>query len=139
MILHVFRHEKKKNSNFEPPTVVSADLPPKPKEDYERNYHIAKLRFGLLLFDINDAIREGDGHRLMNLYKFALLLYKGYGSTKYAYTTMLLLTKVISVLPSEKAESLISNRFCKSHCKPGCNIPLDLHLKHLNNLLKGCL
>ena len=41
-------------------------------EDNRYNYHKAKMRFGLLLTDINDAIREGDGERLLNLYKMAV-------------------------------------------------------------------
>ena len=41
-------------------------------EDYKLNYHKAKLKFGMLLMDMNDAIREGDGSRLVNVYMFAL-------------------------------------------------------------------
>lgn len=42
------------------------------KEDFQFNYHKAKMRMGLLLADINDSIREGDGTRLINLYSTAL-------------------------------------------------------------------
>jgi serine palmitoyltransferase len=97
------------------------------------------MRFGLMLFDINDAIREGDGKRLVYLYQLALLFYKCYGHTKYSYTCLLFLTNVIAILPKEKAESLISNRFCNNHGKIGKNISLDLRLEQLNNILKACL
>ena len=48
-------------------------------QDYIYNYHQSKLAFGLLLFEFEDAIKEGDGDRLLNVYKFALLIYKCYG------------------------------------------------------------
>ena len=39
------------------------------KPDFKFNYHQNKLVFGLLLFDFNDAVREGDGERLFDIYK----------------------------------------------------------------------
>lgn len=107
--------------------------------DYRYNYHKAKMRFGLLLQDINDAIREGDGERLVNLYRITLLLYKCYGRTKYSFTTLLFLTKVKAILPLEKANNLIWNRFCNTQGKKGKNLSLDLRLEQKNNLLKACL
>lgn len=44
------------------------------KEDHVFNYHKAKLTYGLLS-DFGDAIREGDGQRLLSLYKLALLIF----------------------------------------------------------------
>lgn len=64
------------------------------QEDYVFNYHQAKLTFGLILFEFDDALKEGDGERLHDLYKFALLLYKAYHKTKYAYVVLLYLVKV---------------------------------------------
>ena len=107
------------------------------KHDYRLNYHKAKIRFGLLLADINDVVKEGDGKRLLNLYKNALLLYKCHGHTKYAYSTLLFLTKVKAILSADKAESLVANRFCNTHGKQGKNIAMDLFLEHRNNSVKG--
>ena len=45
-------------------------------EDYLFNYHRSKLAFGLILFEMDDAIKEGDGRQLHDLYKFALLIYR---------------------------------------------------------------
>ena len=91
------------------------------------------------MHDINDAIKEGDGQRLIRLYKVALLIFKCYGCTKYAYTTLLLLVKVNALLTEMKAAQLIDNRFFNSHGKKGKNIPLDLKMEQLNNLLKAML
>ena len=107
------------------------------KHDYKFNYHKAKIRFGLLLADINDALKEGDGKRLLTLYKNALLLYKCHGHTKYAYSTLLFLTKVKAILSADKAESLVANRFCNTHGKQGKIISMDLFLEHRNNSVKG--
>ena len=57
-------------------------------EDYLFNYHRSKLAFGLILFEMDDVIK-GDGRRLHDLYKFALLIYKAYGKTKHAYAVLL--------------------------------------------------
>lgn len=48
-------------------------------EDYLFNYRRSKLAFGLILFEIHDAIKEGDGRQLHDLYKFALLIYRHTG------------------------------------------------------------
>lgn len=108
------------------------------KEDFKFNYHKAKMRFGLLLADINDAIKEGDGERIRNLYKVAVLLFKCYSHTKYAYSTLLFLTKISAILPLARAESLIANRFCNAHGKLGKNISMDLFLEFKNRSVKAC-
>lgn len=45
----------------------------KDPQDYLFNYHQGKLTFGLLLLEFEDAVKKGDGNRLLNVYKFALL------------------------------------------------------------------
>ena len=109
------------------------------KEDSLYNYHRGKLIFGLFMLDLSDAIREGDGQRLMNLYKIGLIFFNFHGSTKYFYTTLLLLVKIHAILPEGQAFRLIWNRFFNKHGWKGRNIPLDLRLEHLNNFLKACL
>ena len=97
-IFHIgfIRHEKLKH-----PTFVAHDQGQVPvqnikddTEDYIFNYRRSKLTFGLLLFEFEDAVKEGDGDRLINVYKFALLFYKRYGHHKYAYVIFLYLVKV---------------------------------------------
>ena len=89
--------------------------------------------------DISDAIKEGDGERLMRLYKVALLIFKCYGCTKYAYITLLLLVKVNALLTEKKADRLVNNRFFATHGNKDKKIPLDLKMEQLNNLLKAML
>ena len=110
----------------------------KSKEDFKFNYHKGKTRFGLLLADINDAIKEGDGERIWNLYKVAVHLFKCYGHTKYAYSTLLFITKISAILPLARTESLIANRFCNAHGKLGKNISMDQFLEFKNRSVKAC-
>lgn len=105
-------------------------------EDYLLNYHRAKLAFGLILFEFNDAIKEGDGERLHDLYKLAVLLYKAYGKTKSAYAVLLYLVKLEGILSEEDAHYLKWNRFFNKHGTKGGNIPLDLRMEQLNKIVK---
>lgn len=106
------------------------------KPDFKFNYHQNKLVFGLLLFDFNDAVREGDGERLLDLYKLALLLYHSEGHTKYAYIVLLHLVKVVAVLPEFEAHRLKWNRFYNKYGGKGNNISLDLKKEQQNKVLK---
>ena len=86
---------------------------------------------------INDAIREGDGARLIECYRMALLYFKAFGHTKYAYSVIKLLHQL--KMQPEKAHRLIWERFANTKGIAGKNISLDLHMEHLNNLLKELL
>lgn len=86
--------------------------------------------------DIVDAIKEGDGYRLVNCYKFVLLFAYKFKHTKYAYVLLLFFVLTCAVLSKEQSFSLIVNRFINSTGKLGGNIPLDLFMEHLNLLLK---
>lgn len=96
----LFRHEEQKHGEFLPEEDIAPD---ESHEDYKFNYHSAKLTFGLVLFEFNDAVKEGDGGRLFELYKLALLLYKTHGHYKYAYAVLLYLVKCIAILPPSQA------------------------------------
>ena len=97
----------------------------------------ALLTIHLLLRDVNDCIREGNGERLLECYKVALLYFKCYGHTKYAYTILKLLFR-IKIQP-HSAFQLIWGRFINTSGKKGRNISQDLHLEHLNRFLKDLL
>ena len=108
-----------------------------PQEDFVYNYHRAKLAFGLVLLEFDDAIKEGDGERLHDLYKFILLLYKAYGKTKYAYAVLLYLVKIEAILSEEEAHDLQWNRSFNKYGLPGKNIPLDLRTEQFNKDVKA--
>ncbi len=106
------------------------------KEDNLFNYHRTKLVFGLTLFEFDDAIREGDGQRLHEIYGFALLIFKANHKTKYAYVILLHLVKLAGMLSERDAHDLKWNRFFNKHGLKGGNIPLDLRMEHINKIVK---
>ena len=106
------------------------------KGDFLFNYHQAKLTFGLILFEFDDAIKEGDGDRLHDFYRFGLLLFKAYGKIKYAYVILLYLAKIKAILLESDAHDLKWNRTFNKRCFPGMNIPLDLRTEQYNRDVK---
>lgn len=129
-------------SNVHGLSSASVTTPAKPSillVDHIKQHTQARLTFGLFLLDMHDAVREGDGERLLRLYTVALLYYKVYGHHQYAYSTFLLTVQVNATLSPSLAHSLKWNRFWNGKGGKGKNISLDLHLEHLNNFLKSFL
>ena len=98
---------------------------------------MASLSLNLMIRNVNDAIREGDGSRLIETYKVVLLYFKKFGRTKYAFTLLKLLVRIRT--QPHSAFNLIWNRFVNTRGLKGRNIPLDLHLEHNNGYLKELL
>ena len=74
-------------------------------DDSMYNYHNSRLQTGLLLMNIADAIKEGDGLRLVNCYKFVLLFAYQFNNTKYAYVLLLLFTQILVQFFQKKSPS----------------------------------
>lgn len=88
----------------------------------------------LYIRNINDAIREGDGERLMRTYKFVLIYFKATNHHQYCHSLIKLFHQ-IKLLP-DMAFKLIWCRFINTAGYIGRNISLDLHLEHVNGFLK---
>ena len=113
----------------------------KPKKcDHVQEYAKEILTMGLFYMNFQDAIREGDGHRVLRSWKFLLLFFRATGHSNYANEALLLLCQYKYLLPARFAEQLLCGRFINVHQgHPGSNIPADLHLEHLNRLIKDSL
>ena len=109
------------------------------KRDHQLEYHLARLRFGLLDLHLRDAIKEGDGQRLFNTMPYLLLIFNAYKRTKYSYVTLLHLVKVLVLLPEGIAREVVSDRFFNRKGGLGNNIPMDLRMEHMVRLLKTSL
>lgn len=109
------------------------------EEDNKFNYHVARLRFGLLDLNLRDSIKEGDGERLFLTLPLLLLFFHVYKRTKYSYVILLHLTKAMSTMSAGQAHELIWNRFFNKKGGAGHNIPLDLRMEHMVRLLKSSL
>lgn len=106
------------------------------KSDAVHTYTSELITLTLLWEDFHDATREGDGDRIMMLWKFLLIVCNRYNYRKEAIILLLQYHYFFSPL---KAEQLAYGRFINTHGRIGCNISSDLHLEHLNRRLKGVL
>lgn len=103
------------------------------------NYACVCLSFGMLIRNFNDAVREGDGVRILRCWKFLLLIYKANKHHKYAFAALHLIAKTISLLTPQQAKRLVWKRTVNNRGGKGRNISLDLRLEHLVHLLKELL
>ena len=101
------------------------------------NYQCSFLEYAMIIINFFDAIKEGDGKRVIWCWKFELPYLKNdSGSPKYALEALNIFLQIHGLLSAQDSHSLIWNRF---HCnKSGRrhNIPLDLSLEFVNRLLK---
>jgi hypothetical protein len=103
------------------------------------NYASAVLNDGLLLLELRDAIREGDGPRVIRCWKFMLLHWRHAKHTKYSLEVLHLIAGIHSTASERIAHELTWCRFINPRRIPGGNIPIDLFMEHLNRTLKDYL
>lgn len=117
--------------------VPHANFPEKQENDDMYNYQRSFLEIAMIIVNFFDAIKEGDGGRVIRYWKFQLpYLRNDSGSQKYALEALNIFLQIHGLLSAQDAHSLIWNRF---HCNTsgrGRNIPLDLSLEFVNRLLK---
>lgn len=102
------------------------------------NYQCSLLQYGLLYLNFKDAIAEGDGSRIIRIWKFFLLYFRENSTrSKYALEALYLLFQVNSLMTPRKAHQLTWNRSVNNRGGPGKNVPLDLDLEHDNNFVKS--
>ena len=100
------------------------------------DYACEALSLGLLIMDFKDAIREGDGDRILSIRKYLMLLFKDSGRKNYAIEALTLLSQYSILLPPNLAEQLKWSRCVNCHGLPGHNISCDLCMEHINRLVK---
>ena len=100
------------------------------------NYASAVLNDGLLLMEFRDAIHEGDGERILRCWKFMLPYFFATGHTKYALEAFNLLAHVHAAASPRVAHQMMWSRTVNTQGHQGQNIPIDLHMEHLNRCLK---
>lgn len=102
--------------------------------DYSR--HLFSV--GCLYSELRDAIKEGDGTRVLQCWQY-MPLFQNSGRKNYAIEAFRLIYQYKYGLPPKLAEQLIWSRFVNTQGVQGKNIPLDLHQEHLNKLCKTCI
>ncbi len=103
------------------------------------NYCTARLNIGLLIRNADDAVKEGDGDRIMRCWKMFLLYYKAYGHHKYAIASFLLQSNVMAIFTEAQAQQIVWNRTVNRKGGRGRNISCDLRLEQINRLSKELL
>ena len=97
------------------------------------------LSIGLFYLEYSDAIREGDGIRVLRCWRYLLPMLIGSGRKNYAIEAFQLLMQHDYYLSPREAAELVWSRFVNTRGHQGCNIPTDLHLEHLNRICKTAI
>lgn len=97
------------------------------------------LGFGCFYLELCDAIKEGDGQRLLRCWRYLLPIFKSSNRRNYSVEVLNMLCQYEYDLPPRQAQELIWSRFVSTHNAPGRNIEEDLHQEHLNRVVKDCI
>ena len=100
------------------------------------DYGSAILNDGLLLLEFKDAIREGDGNRILSCWKALLLYFKAYNRTNYSREAFNLISAVYARTSERVSAQLKWSRVVNPTGKEGHNIPVDLFNEHINRTAK---
>ena len=97
------------------------------------------LSIGLFYLEFCDAIREGDGNRVLRCWHYLLPIFLGSHRTNYSCEVMNMLFQQSYALSPRLSVELLWSRFINVHGRPGKNIPADLHMEHANRLVKEAI
>lgn len=106
------------------------------KQDKVYSYTQELITICLLYSEFKDAIKEGDGIRIMRVWKYFLLVIKTAGRKNYCIEALTLLVQYHCLLSPRQKAQLLWSRCINTTGKPGTNISGDLHLEHLNRTAK---
>ena len=68
-----------------------------------------------------------------------LLIFRASGRKNYAIEALNFLAQFYYLFPPRLSQQLLWSRFVNTQGRPGCNIPCDLHLEHMNRLCKDAI
>ena len=100
------------------------------KDDSIYNYSRNALALRLLAKDFVDARKDGDGPRIIRLYKVLFLFFKLESRHKYSFYSLFTLAQVHYLLPPKLAYELVWNRTNNSQGKIDSNVENDRTVEH---------
>ncbi len=103
--------------------------------DSMQMHSIQLISLGLFYMNFCDAIKEGDGHRVLRTWKYLLPMFITTRRSDYTKEAFLFLSQQV-LLSSRLSEQMLCSRFVNVKGVRGGNIPADLHNEHLNKLCK---
>lgn len=116
----------------------------KGRKDQDTKDHVCEyaqdvLTMGLMYMEFVDAIREGDGGRILRCWQYLLLIFKATGRRNYSVEAFNLLAQYKFIFTERMRMQLLWSRTINVHGRPGKNVSCDLHMEHLNRELKGSI
>jgi len=108
---------------------------PAHNDDRVCSYAMELLTLGLLWLSYYDSVREGDSDRIVRTWKFNLLVFKATRRNNYLIEALNLILQVEHILSPREAAQVMWSRTVNTINCPGDNVPVDLHLEHLNQQL----
>ena len=93
------------------------------------------LSIGLFYMYFRDAIKEGDGNRVVRCWRYMLPMFYFTSRKNYANEALIFLAN-LAFLPGRISNQMIWSRFVNTKGVLGGNIPADLFNEHLNRLCK---
>ena len=131
------------SSSCNAPTVSAYQNPPtQSNEDRVRNYALQCMQLGVMLMQLNDTEKEGDGERCLRNWKLLMLYFRARKhSMKYVFEAVRLLTCVKAQYTEKIAHRIIHGQFVNPNGGIGNNYANDLKMENLvknhNVILKG--
>ena len=110
-----------------------------PPSDGIQQYALQILSLGCFYLEFCDAIKEGDGDRMLRCWRYLLPIFRGSGRKNYSIEVLILLCQNGYYLSPQLSSQLLWSRTVNIHGLPGRNIPGDLHIEHLNRVAKECI
>ena len=112
---------------------------PKTCSDQILSYATELLSLGLFYLEYADAVREGDGFRVLRCWRYLFLLFRCSGRKNYTIEAFRMLYNYHFVLSPRQAHQLIWSRFVNTSGLQGRNVACDLHMEHLNRTCKDAM
>lgn len=103
--------------------------------DEVRRYTTDTMTLSLLWAAYHDASREGDGQRVIDIWKHLLLVFRLSKRSNYAQEAATLLTQIEYLASPRMKQQMMYSRFVNIRGILGKNVPCDLHMEHLNRLV----
>lgn len=116
------RHEQTSHSLFVEAETGEDQSKAKKPGDNIFDYGCLHLSLGLLIQDAEDAVEEGNGDRLIRVWKFLTFLYHLNGANKYALAGLRVQASMLGLLTPKDAHRFKWNRFAGLQEGPGRRI-----------------
>ena len=110
---------------------VVSSIPPGSQDDRLFNYGLQVLQLGVMLMQLNDTEREGDGDRSLINWKMLMLYFRCRPrGMKYAYEAMRFITCVKALYSEKTSHRILHGQFVNPRGGEGKNYANDLKMEH---------